>query len=471
MLLDNKNIAALATPSGNSAISIIRVTGKDSIFIVNKIFKSVKKGKNLNKQPTHTIHLGYITEQEKIKNKYIIDKVLVSIFREPFSYTGENMVEISCHGSYYIQRKVLQLLIKKGVRLANPGEFTFRAFMNKKLDLIQAEAIQRLILSSTKSCSNICLEQINGSVTKEIEKLKKMLVDFSSLLEIELDFSEENFIAYNNDKKKLFSLLKNIKNKIEELVNSFSLGNAIKKGVNIAIIGDTNVGKSTLFNSIIKDERSIVSSTKGTTRNFIEEYVNIGGILFRFLDTAGIHNTENVLEKIGIKKTLEKVKESHIIFYVFDASSKKNEQKKILSNIRFFYHKYPYKDFFIIVNKSDIFSFKDFCDFRSNFPYFFIISAKKNIGIVNILNTLKKLFLRKLKNKKTIIIETRHYESLKNSLKEISKAFNLLKKNKTSEELISMHIKEVLNYLKNITGEVTNEDILKNIFSKFCIGK
>lgn len=463
-MLDEDTIVALATPMGSSAISVIRISGNNSISTVEKIFVSVISGKKLENQSTHTLHLGSIVDEN-----VLLDQVLVSIFRSPSSYTGENMIEISCHGSYYIQQKILQLLIRKGLRLARPGEFTFRAFLNKKVDLSQAEAIADLILSENQAYHEISLQQIKGSLTHTIKDLRKKLLDFASLLELELDFSEEDVIFAK--RSELFSFLKDLEKTLKDLIDSFSLGNAIKKGIYVAIIGEPNVGKSTLFNYVIKEKRSIISHIEGTTRDSIEGEFVLNGIHFHFVDTAGIRETKDPIEMMGVQKTMEKIQESQVLLYLFEASTKeKKKQKKILHEIQLLHKKYPLKKILAIANKSDVSSFKDFYNIKSKIPYFFEISAKNHHGIKKMLYTLSNLFIKKLQEKNIIVTQNRHYEALKKSLEEVFLAHEAFNK-RISEDLISIHIKEALRYLGEITGEITNEEILKNIFSKFCIGK
>ncbi|QIK16699.1 tRNA uridine-5-carboxymethylaminomethyl(34) synthesis GTPase MnmE [Blattabacterium sp. DPU] len=460
--LDEETIVALATPIGSSAISVIRISGKNSISTVENIFISVKPGKKLKDQPTHTIHLGYIVAE----NNNVLDQVLVSIFKSPFSYTGENMIEISCHGSYYIQQQILQLVIRKGIRLARPGEFTFRAFINHKLDLLQAEAIADLIISENKIFHEISLLQIKGTLSHSINKLRKKLLDFASLLELELDFSEENVIFAK--RSELFSFLQELEGSLKDLIESFSLGNAIKKGIYVVIIGEPNVGKSTFFNQVIQEDRSIISHIEGTTRDCVEGEIILNGILFHFIDTAGIRKTKDPIETMGVKKTMKKIEEAQVILYIFDSSSKK--EKKIISNIQKISKKYPLKNIFVIANKSDISSFQDFENFKSKIPYFFKISAKNYHEVKKVLHVLSYLFLDKLKEKRIVVTQYRHYEALKFSLQELLLAHEALNKG-FSVDLVSIYIKEALRYLGEITGEITSEDILKNIFSKFCIGK
>ncbi|WP_185871964.1 tRNA uridine-5-carboxymethylaminomethyl(34) synthesis GTPase MnmE [Blattabacterium cuenoti] len=466
-MLDDDTIVALATPPiGSSAISVIRISGKNSISIVENIFFSIKPRKKLQNQLTHTIHLGYIIEE----NNDLLDQVLISIFKSPFSYTGENMIEISCHGSYYIQQKILQLLIRKGIRLARPGEFTFRAFLNKKIDLSQAEAISDLILSENKVYHDISLQHIKGKLSNLIKGLRIKLLNFASLLELELDFSEENMIFVN--RKKFFSFLQKLEYTLKDLIESFSLGNAIKKGINVIIIGEPNVGKSTFFNQVIQEDRSIISHIEGTTRDCIEGEIILNGIIFHFFDTAGIRKTIDPIEMMGVEKTMNKIKESQVILYIFDFLEIK-KYKKIINDVQKIQKKYPLKDIFVIANKSDISHLHNH-NFIENIKlkvsYFFAISAKNHNDVQKILDFLSYLFIERLKKQKIVVTQSRHYEALKLSLKEVLLAYDALKKG-SSEDLVSIYIKEALRYLGEITGEVTSEDILNNIFSKFCIGK
>ncbi|WP_185861890.1 tRNA uridine-5-carboxymethylaminomethyl(34) synthesis GTPase MnmE [Blattabacterium cuenoti] len=460
-MLDDDTIVALATPIGVSAISVIRISGKNSISTVENIFFPMKTGKKLENQSTHTIHLGYI-----IENNNLLDQVLVSIFKSPFSYTGENMIEISCHGSYYIQQQILQLLIRKGTRLARPGEFTFRAFLNKKVDLSQAEAIADLISSENKTYHEISLQQIKGTLSNTIKDLRKKLLYFASLLELELDFSEDHLLFAN--RSELFLFLQKLEEILKNLIESFSLGNAIKKGVYVVIIGESNVGKSTFFNQVIQEDRSIISHIEGTTRDCVEGKIILNGILFNFWDTAGIRKTKDPIEMMGVEKTMEKIEEAQVILYIFDSS--KEKQEKIISDIKNIHNKYPLKNIFIVANKSDISLLHDYDHIKSKVSYFFEISAKNNHEVKGVLNTLSHLFLKKLKEKKIVVTQNRHYEALQLSLKEVLLADDALHKG-LSEDLVSIYIKEALRYLGEITGEITSEDILKNIFSKFCIGK
>ncbi|WP_185872536.1 tRNA uridine-5-carboxymethylaminomethyl(34) synthesis GTPase MnmE [Blattabacterium cuenoti] len=467
MLFNDDTIIALATPPmGYSAISVIRLSGKQSISTVDSLFISAKHGKKLKDQSTHTIHLGYISDK---KNQELIDQVLISIFREPCSYTGENMIEISCHGSQYIQEYIIKLFLQQGqgIRLAKPGEFTFRAFLNKKIDLSQAEAISDIICSENKTNHEISLQQIKGTLKKSIKSLRKKLLNFSSLLELELDFPEEN-IPYLK-KSALLSILKDLQVSLINLIESFSLGNSIKTGIVVVIIGNTNVGKSTLFNKILQENRSIVSHVSGTTRDCLEGNVILKGIPFRFVDTAGIRKTTNPIELLGINKTIKSIKDAHVILYLFEADDGIEKQKQIIKNIKTLNEKYPMKKIFAIANKSDISSFQDFCNLHSS-VIIFNISSKNNQGINKLLDVLSKFFLDQFAKKRIIVTNNRHYEALKKTLEEISMAYNALNNN-ISIDLISIHIRESFRFLGEITGEITNEEVLSNIFSKFCIGK
>ncbi|WP_185868732.1 tRNA uridine-5-carboxymethylaminomethyl(34) synthesis GTPase MnmE [Blattabacterium cuenoti] len=476
MLKEDTTIIALATPFGTSAISVIRISGKDSISMISKHFHAMKMGKKLYKQSTHTIHLGYIQDDRdqydsfnhEHEHQSFLDQVLVSIFKAPFSYTGENMVEISCHGSEYIQQKIIQFLIRKGMRLAYPGEFTFRAFMNKKLDLSQAEAIFNLISSKNDLSHEISLQQIKGSIYEIIQNLKKQLLHVSSLLELELDFDEDHLVGRN--KEDIDDVLNQLKTTLSNLVDSFSLGNAIIQGIGVVIIGETNVGKSTFFNQVIQEERSITSPIKGTTRDFIEGTRMLRGILFRFLDTAGIRKTEDEIEQMGIQKTLKQIETSTVILYILDSCMKKKQQKKIFFDVKNLQKEYPSKTIFVIANKSDISSFHDCYGIKDHVSYFFEISSKNPRDIQKIINTLEKFIIEQFNHYKVVVIQHRHYEAFRLSLKEIKEADDSFNKG-ISEEIISIHLKRALQHLEKITGKITSEDILNNIFSQFCIGK
>jgi tRNA modification GTPase len=462
-------ICALATPPGLSAIAVIRVSGKEAITVCEKIFEPVNRNIQLSKTETHTLHLGYI----KIAND-ILDEVLVSIFREPHSYTGENAIEISCHGSEYIQQKIIELLIDKGLRLANPGEFTLRAFLNGKFDLSQAEAVADLIASHSKTSHDLAINQMRGTFSNKIKELRKQLMDFASLIELELDFSEEDVEFANRDEfNKLLSILST---EVDSLIKSFSIGNVLKKGIPVTIIGQPNVGKSTLLNAILNEERAIVSEIPGTTRDTIEDTLVINGISFRFIDTAGLRESNDEIESIGIERTYQKIDQAKIILYVFDVSiTGYSEIGLALEEFRAHIRQLPEdiskdKKFILIANKTDLLfeapeGFKSLVEMECLF-----VSAKRKENINLILDTLSRYVENEKISDATIVSNTRHYESLvktNQSLENIKNGFE----QKIPSDLIAIDVRQAIYHLGEITGEITTNEILENIFSKFCIGK
>lgn len=443
-------ICAIATGSSMSAIAIIRISGPQAIEITNSIFS-----KNILQQKTHTIHFGNIIEREKI-----IDEVLISIFKDGKSYTGEETIEISCHGSVYITKKIMQTLINKGCRSANAGEFTMRAFKNGKIDLSQAESVADLIASENKSSHQTAINQLRGGFSNQLQNLRAKLIEFASLVELELDFAEED--VEFADKKKFKKLLIRIKKELESLINSFKLGNAIKNGIPVAIVGSPNSGKSTLLNTLLNEEKAIVSEIEGTTRDAIEDSINIKGMQFRFIDTAGIRKTENKIEKIGIDIALENAKKSNIVLHVIDAKSnilkELNNFKKIKKNIS--------GKIITVVNKIDLIKKN-----KEKLNDAIYISAKNKIGINSLKqNLLNSINTNKLFNDDTIITNLRHYDELKLSLVEIDTIIKGVEKN-LSGDLLAFNIRQSLYHLGSITGEITNDTLLSNIFGKFCIGK
>lgn len=458
-------IFALATPIGISAISVIRLSGNKALSIGDSIFKPFKKGIKISEAATHTIHLGTLLSD----NKEIIDEVLISVFKSPKSYTGEDMIEISCHGSIYIQQKILQLLVAQGARLAKHGEYTLRAFLNKKMDLSQAEGIADLIASNSDSSHKLALQQMRGGFSNQINELRKQLLDFSSLIELELDFSEED--VQFASREKLSNLLNNITKEINTLISSFSLGNVLKNGIPVAIIGKPNVGKSTLLNALLNDERAIVSEIPGTTRDVIEDTIVIDGISFRFIDTAGLRShTNDEIESIGIAKTYQKIEQANIILYVFDVSH--STLNEINNDISEFLEKIENKNkhLIVIANKTDQLietpqGFKNLVELETIF-----VSAKRKENINLIAETLIKKVESQTNFNNIIVSNTRHYEALINTLKSIEVIQNGIN-NKLSPDLYTTDIRAALHYLGEITGNITSEDILDNIFSSFCIGK
>jgi len=468
-MIPQETIVALATPSGAGAIAIIRLSGKDAITIAAEVFDSVS-GKDITKQKTHTIHLGHIVDHTKV-----YDQVLLSLFKGPNSYTGENVVEISCHGSVFIQQQIIQLLLRKGAKMAQAGEFTLRAFLNGKLDLSQAEAVADLIASDNEANHQIAMQQMRGGFSNEIAKLREELLNFASLIELELDFAEED-VAFA-DRKAFEELLIRIEFVLKRLLDSFAVGNVIKNGIPVAIVGEPNVGKSTLLNALLNEERAIVSDIAGTTRDTIEDELVIDGIGFRFIDTAGIRETKDVVESIGIQKTFEKIEQAQVVLFLIDSLQLIMEnENKFKIEIEKIKNKFPQKPLVMIVNKIDFLNEEQ----RSllseklsiiNYPLSITISAKKKTGIDELKNTLLSFVnTGALRNNETIITNTRHYDSLLKALEEIQKVKWGLDAG-ISSDLIAIDIKTALYFFGEITGEVTNDELLGNIFANFCIGK
>jgi len=462
-MIYNDTIVALATPSGSGAVAIIRMSGKNAISITSEVFQSVS-GKELTKQKTHTIHLGTIVDGTKI-----YDQVLVSIFKNPNSYTGEDVIEISCHGSVFIQQQIIQLLLRKGCRMAQAGEFTLRAFLNGKLDLSQAEAVADLISSDNEASHQIAMQQMRGGFSNEISKLRVELLNFASLIELELDFAEED--VEFADRTQFHDLLNRIEFVLKRLIDSFAVGNVIKNGIPVAIVGEPNVGKSTLLNALLNEERAIVSDIAGTTRDTIEDELVIDGIGFRFIDTAGIRETKDVVESIGIKKTFEKIEQSQVVVYLFDSTEFVTSSSKFKIEIEKIKNQFPLKPLVIIGNKADKLTENEVVPLKSDIENILLISAKEKIGIEDLKNQLLSFVnTGSLRNNETIITNTRHYDSLHKALEEIQKVkFGL--SSGIPSDLMAIDIKQALYYFGEITGEVTNDELLGNIFANFCIGK
>ena len=451
----NNTIIAIATPPGIGAIGVLRISGDKAIEIINSIFAS----KNLLQQPSHTLHVGSLKN-----NNEVIDEVVVSLFRAPRSYTGEDVVEISCHGSFFIQQKIIDICIEKGARLAKAGEFTQRAFLNGKLDLTQAEAVADLIASNTEAARKTALQNMRGGFSNTLKELREQLLKFSALIELELDFSQED--VEFADRTQLYNLITEAQTVTNNLLQSFKLGNVIRNGVQVAIVGKPNAGKSTLLNTLLNENRAIVSEIAGTTRDTVEEIINIEGILFRLIDTAGIRTGENEIETIGIEKSLEKMRNADIVIYLFDVAHETKEQvfaeqNQLLS---------ANKKFILVGNKLDLLdadnAIKKFEELDALF-----ISAKEHTH-VNILKKelVDKVITGNIKTENIIITNARHYEALQKvaySLTDIKHGLD----DKISGDLIALDIRRCLHYLGEITGQITNEDQLDYIFSKFCIGK
>ena len=463
-MITNDTIISLATASGSGAIAVIRLSGKDAIVITEHCFKSIIASKSLSKQKTHTIHLGHIIDGERT-----IDEVLVSVFKNPNSYTGENIVEISCHGSVYIQQEIIQLFLRQGCRMADAGEFTLRAFLNGKLDLSQAEAVADLIASDNAASHQIAMQQMRGGFSSEISKLREALLNFASLIELELDFAEED--VEFADRSQFKELIERITFVLKRLIDSFAVGNVIKNGIPVAIVGEPNVGKSTLLNALLNEERAIVSDIAGTTRDTIEDEISIDGIGFRFIDTAGIRETKDVVESIGIKKTFEKMEQAQIVVLLFSANEFKTDAKRLKFEIEKIKNKFPQKPLVIIANKIDIVEDSDLEILKSEFNSIHLLSAKTKVGVEQLKEKLTSFVnTGALRNNETIVTNTRHYDSLLKALEEIKKVQYGIDTNLPSD-LMAIDIREALYHFGMITGQVTNDELLGNIFANFCIGK
>lgn len=450
----NDTITALATPPGQGALGIIRVSGFETIQIVNGLFK----GKDLTKVASHTIHLGTIRDD----NNEIIDEVLVSIFKGPHSYTKEDVIEISSHGSQYILQKILGLLVGKGARLAKPGEFTQKAFLNGRFDLAQAEAVADLITSENASMQQTAMKQMRGGFSNEIKDLREQLVHFASMIELELDFAEED--VEFADRQGLIALVNKIQTLIQSLIASFEYGNVIKNGVPTVIAGKPNAGKSTLLNALLNEEKAIVSEIAGTTRDFIEDSIYLDGIAFRFIDTAGIRETNDKVESIGVQRTLEKMKQASLVIYMIDlANDNAHDISEQLIGLK--QSDVPY---LVVGNKEDEAKAKLKEAIQAEDPV--LISAKSKTHLDELKQRLKA-FIEQTKSQSDVIVtNARHLQSLKQTdeaLNRVIEGINM----QMSNDLVAQDIRSALFHLGEITGEVTTDDLLENIFSKFCIGK
>lgn len=462
-LVTDDSIVALATAHGSAAIAVIRLSGAGAVQIVDTFFytRSLKK-KSLLDKPSHTVHFGVLQHQH-----VIIDEVLVTVFKAPNSYTGQDSVEISCHGSVFIQQQILQLLLNAGARMAQPGEFTMRAFLNGKLDLAQAEAVADLIASNSSVAHRVAMQQMRGGFSSKIKTLRNSLVNFASLIELELDFSEED-VEFAN-RAELENLVTSIRLVLQKLIAGFEAGNVIKNGIPVAIVGKPNAGKSTLLNVLLDDDRAIVSDIPGTTRDTIEDEINIGGILFRFIDTAGLRASTDVIEQIGISKAFDVIQKSSVVIYLFDAHSLSSGDLKVeLNLLKEHIHS---AQLLLVANKIDIENQKELEQEFSDMKDVIYISAKENKNIEVLKNSLINLFdMQALDTSDTIVTNARHANALKNAEAALHKVEEGLSEN-IAGDLLALDIRYALEELGNITGQVTNEDLLENIFTKFCIGK
>lgn len=464
-MLESNIIVAVSTPAGMGGIAVIRLSGKGCIDLVDSVFRS-PTNKKLTEQKANTIHFGSI-----IKDGVILDEVLVSLFKSPHSFTGEDVAEISCHGSVFIQQNVLQLFISIGASLARPGEFTQRAFLNGKMDLSQAESVADLIASSSASAHRLAMNQMRGGFSNKLVELRTELLNFTSLIELELDFSEEDVEFANREKLK--EVAYDIEQHIMKLAESFKVGNAVKNGVPVAIIGETNAGKSTLLNLLLHEDKAIVSDIHGTTRDVIEDVVSIKGLDFRFIDTAGIRDTLDEIESIGIERTFKKIEQASIILWIIDSTTDDNHIEELSQKIL------PYisdQKVIMIFNKVDIVGCGVIMDRKRTIlqdliPDRIFMSAKYEEGIIDLENKLVEVAnIPEIGEQDIIVTNMRHYEVLGKalvSIRRVSEGLDL----QISGDFIAQDIRECIHYLGEITGQIYTDDILGNIFSKFCIGK
>ena len=457
-------ICAISTPPGMGAIAVIRLSGEGSIGLTDRVFSS-PSGRKLADAAANTVHFGQMHAGEEL-----IDEVLVTVFRAPHSFTGEESVEISCHGSVYIQQRLMELLLGEGARMAQAGEFTRRAFRNGKFDLSQAEAVADLIASSSRASHRVAMNQMRGGFARKLTLLRDKLLQFVSLIELELDFSEEDVEFANREK--LYELTNEIEEEIQTLADSFRLGNAIKSGIPVAIIGETNVGKSTLLNLLLNEEKAIVSDIHGTTRDVIEDTVNMGGVTFRFIDTAGIRQTSDVIETLGIERTFRKIEQASIVLWMIDMTTPREQVEALAASI---IPTLQDKQVILLFNKADLVSEDVRTDFDTLFPVLgadrLFISAKQHRNTDRLQQLLvESAAIPSIGEEDIIITNLRHYESLNSALAAIRRVKEGLEIGIT-HDFLSQDIRECMFYLGEITGQISTDEILGNIFSKFCIGK
>ncbi len=463
MLNHQDTIAAPATASGPAAIALVRLSGPKALDIASAIFVPRNKQKSLFKVPSHTIHFGTIYE-----DKEVIDEVLVSVFRKPHSFTGEDVVEISCHGSSYIVQRILNLLIRQGARMAAPGEFTLRAFLNGKMDLAQAEAVADLIASSSASAHLIAMNQMKGKLSEEIRQLREALIGFASLLELELDFAEED--VEFADRKQLLHTASHIRNRIERLMNTFETGQAIRQGVPVVIAGRPNAGKSTLLNKLLQEERALVSPLPGTTRDTIEEDILIHGILFRLIDTAGLRPTSDSIEQAGIERARQQICKARIVIYLFDINelSPFEVQNDLNQLNQYALTDYPFS-ILTCANKIDLADANRIQLFHSSGCL--LLSLKEEIGLEELKQKLSQPFIRSMQEAgHAIITHARHYQALKSAAESLTAVIEGLNAHR-SHDLVATDLRHALNYMGRITSPVDPDELLETLFARFCIGK
>ena len=467
IIRSEETICAPATATGG-AIAVIRISGPETTAICEKIFRPFDKNAHLNDQKGYTVLFGEI-----FSGDVVIDEVLVTVFRAPHSYTGENSIEISCHGSPFIVRKILELLITNGANAAKPGEFTRRAFFNGKMDLLQAEAVADIVASKTRASHKIAINQMRGGFSGEIRKLRQELLNFASLIELELDFGEEE--VEFADRTKLKVIIRRVKDISDKLAGSFKLGNALKNGIQVAIVGKPNSGKSTLLNALLMEDRALVSEIPGTTRDSIEDSVVIDGIEYRFIDTAGLRETSDIIEMMGIKKTHEKIDQASVILLTDEISDTPESINKRMSLLREMTRESD-KKLILLINKIDL-SPEDHqielagkIDLEDSDSLLFI-SAKEKTGLEDLRTKLSEIVMKeRLSSDDVIITNIRHYEALKNVSESLGRVMSGLE-DQIPEDLIAIDIRQAIHYLGEITGEITSDEILGNIFRNFCIGK
>ncbi len=463
-MFDKDTIIAPATAPGTAAIAVIRLSGPDAIRLASASFRAVS-GKPLSEAPSHTLHLGALLQGERV-----LDEVLVSLFRAPRSYTGEDVVEISCHGSTYIQQQILQHFLGRGCRMARAGEFTLRAFLHGKMDLSQAEAVADLIASENEASHQIALQQMRGGFSSEIRDLRQQLLHFASMIALELDFSGED--VEFADRSQFYELLDRLSRLLKKLIDSFALGNVIKKGIPVAIAGQPNVGKSTLLNALLKEEKAIVSDIAGTTRDAIEDEIVLQGIGFRFIDTAGIRETTDTVEHIGIQRTFEKMEQARVILYMVDDKLLQNraldEVREALEDLQ---SRHAQKQLVLLVNKADLLTTGQRKTLGEALPEALFISAKTGEGLEQLQQILLSFVNRGLlESRDPVVSNARHFEALQKALESVQRVREGMDAG-VPTDLVSIDINQALFHLGEITGEISTDDLLGNIFSNFCIGK
>jgi len=467
-VFDSDTICAIATPHGMGAIAVVRISGAKAHSIVSQLFTQNNKPFDFGKIVANKAYYGHIVDHGEL-----LDEVLVTFFKAPHSFTGEDSAEISVHGSVYVQQKLLQILIAHGCRMAEAGEFTRRAFVNRKFDLAQAEAIADLINSESEAAHRVAINQLKGGFSKELQVMRSKLLEMTSLIELELDFSEED--VEFADRSQLKALLQETLSHVDKLKDSFRLGNAIKNGIPVAIVGLTNTGKSTLLNALLGEDRAIVSDIAGTTRDTIEETLNINGILYRFIDTAGLRNTDETIERIGIERSYKKISEANVVIGMLDATT---SYESMLSSAQAIVAKVDlqHQQLILCINKVDTLS--DYGeslrgklnhDLDSNDIMVICLSAKHGFGLNDLYNTLK-LSQPLASPDATLVTNVRHYEALMHASESLKSVQQGLEMN-IPTDLISHDLRQALYYLGSITGEITTDEVLGSIFSRFCIGK